>query len=617
MEMSPRALARAISVAMPATSNAEPSTAGHAARDHVNAWPETAKKASHASVASDWVHATMTIGGIARARPLTTANWAACVSVAPSECRNQLRSARPNASEDGEADARAEAAGAAHGHGLAEMGGWMEQRNAAQHGGAWPAGKALHHLLGAAAERALGRGRLERLRRQLAAPVGVLEAGDDLARAPADGVAILAQRGQIDRARELGDFRARHADPEVAARHAEPLGPRVVEDLRPARNQPIDDDVFGARDVPHQPRERVQVLTRPHTHLRVADAAERALGRGDGVAAHRDRLHRRMLREKELLGVHSFSSVGCGHHGVTGGGICDVVVVVGRDRPAHADGADDAAGVDERHTALAEHELILAERGNVVREQHALREALLEIARGRAKAGRRVRLGPRDLGRHPERAVHALAHDQVSRLIDHGDGDLETQLLRALEAALDARAREIARDRAHDRSTQISSFSRRTGYVGTDAPRPGNTHWPVRTSYIQPRHGHASRAPDSLPSLSGPPLCAQTSARACTWSPMRTSTTRVAPASTSLGCPTVTSASAATRIAVTAPLSGRTRDAGRSCTASASRSPAAPAPAPARACRACPSGVPRSGSRARRAPRRLRCGSRRTPPRGR
>src|SRR5207247_6939396 len=51
---------------------------------------------------------------------------------------------------------------------------------------------------------------------------------------------------------------------------------------------------------------------------------------------------------------------------------------------------------------------------------------------------------------------------------------------------------------------------------GTAAPRPGKTHCPVRTSYIQPCHGHASRAPDSFPALSGPPLWAQTSPSACT-----------------------------------------------------------------------------------------------------
>src|SRR5207237_10273959 len=310
-------------------------------------------------------------------------------------------------------------------------------------------------------------------------------------------------------------------------------------------------------------------------------------------------------------------SVGCRHHGMAGGGVRDVVIVVGRNRAAHAHGADDATIVDEGHATLAEDEFVLAQRGDVVGEEHALGEALLEIAGGRAKAGGRVGFGPGDLRRDPEGAVHALAHDQVPRLIDDGDGDLEAELLCTLEAALDAGAGEIARDRAHDTSTQISSFSRRTGYVGTAAPRPGKTHCPVRTSYIQPCHGHASREPDSFPALSGPPLWAQTSPSACTRSPMRTSTTRVAPASTNVGCPTATSASAATRIAVTAPLSGRTRGAGRSCTASASPSPVAPAPTPARAARAYPSGARRSGSRARRGSRRPRCEWRRTPPRGR
>src|SRR2546426_7072599 len=103
MEMSPRALARAISVAMPVTRTEEPSTAGHAAGDHVNAWPEAAKNTSHASVATACVHATMTMGGIACARPLTTANWAACVRAAPSERTNQLRRVRSDEVDDGDA----------------------------------------------------------------------------------------------------------------------------------------------------------------------------------------------------------------------------------------------------------------------------------------------------------------------------------------------------------------------------------------------------------------------------------------------------------------------------------------------------------------------------------
>ena len=46
------------------------------------------------------------------------------------------------------------------------------------------------------------------------------------------------------------------------------------------------------------------------------------------------------------------------------------------------------------------------------------------------------------------------------------------------------------------------------------APRAGNAHWPVRTSNIQPCQGQVSRVPLSLPSLSGPPRCVQTSPQA-------------------------------------------------------------------------------------------------------
>src|SRR5882762_1117298 len=299
---------------------------------------------------------------------------------------------------------------------------------------------------------------------------------------------------------------------------------------------------------------------------------------------------------------------------MAGGGVGDRVVVVGRDRAADADGADHVARVDERHPALAEDELVLAQRRDVVGEEHAFGEALLEIERGGAKAGGGIGLGARDLRGHPERPVHALADDQMPGLVHHRDRHLEAELLRALDAALDAGARLIARDAAHDTSTRTSSSSTRTGYDGTAAPRPGNTHRPVRTSYIQPCHGHASRMPDSLPALSGPPRWAQTSPSAWTWSPTRTRTTRVPSACTSVGRPGVRSAGAI-RISLTRLLSGRTRGAGRSCTASASPSPAAPAPA--RAAPACRSGTRRSGSRARREPRRPRCGSRRTPPRDR
>src|SRR2546422_4912757 len=102
---------------------------------------------------------------------------------------------------------------------------------------------------------------------------------------------------------------------------------------------------------------------------------------------------------------------------------------------------------DERHTALAEDELVLAERGDVVGEEHPLGEALLEIERGGAEPGGGVGLGARDLRRHPERAVHPLADDEVPGLVHHRDRHLEAERVRLLEPALDARARQIARDR--------------------------------------------------------------------------------------------------------------------------------------------------------------------------
>jgi hypothetical protein len=79
--------------------------------------------------------------------------------------------------------------------------------------------------------------------------------------------------------------------------------------------------------------------------------------------------------------------------------------------------------------APAEDEPIVAERGDVVGEDLAsLVEPLLEVERRRAEGRRRVGLRPGDLGRHPERAVHAVAGDEVARVVHDGDGDLEVLL---------------------------------------------------------------------------------------------------------------------------------------------------------------------------------------------
>ena len=77
IEMSPRALARASRPLIPITRRDEAAMAGQAAPGGTNAWPETRKKTTHAAQATPWVHATITSGGISRARPLTTANCTA------------------------------------------------------------------------------------------------------------------------------------------------------------------------------------------------------------------------------------------------------------------------------------------------------------------------------------------------------------------------------------------------------------------------------------------------------------------------------------------------------------------------------------------------------------
>src|SRR5439155_5227722 len=123
---------------------------------------------------------------------------------------------------------------------------------------------------------------------------------------------------------------------------------------------------------------------------------------------------------------------------VPGGGIGDRVIVVGGNRAAHPDGADDPLADDQRYRALAEDEPVVAERGDVVGGELALAEPLFEIERRRAERRRRVGLRAGDLGRHPERAVHPIAGDQMPGVVDDGDRHLEAERLRPSDAALDA-----------------------------------------------------------------------------------------------------------------------------------------------------------------------------------
>src|SRR2546425_10783224 len=61
---------------------------------------------------------------------------------------------------------------------------------------------------------------------------------------------------------------------------------------------------------------------------------------------------------------------------VAGRCVGDRVVVLGGGGAADTDGADDGAGLPDRHAALSQDEGIVAERGPVVGERHGRAEAL-------------------------------------------------------------------------------------------------------------------------------------------------------------------------------------------------------------------------------------------------
>ena len=60
----------------------------------------------------------------------------------------------------------------------------------------------------------------------------------------------------------------------------------------------------ASRNVPHGPRQRVEVLAWAHTHLLVGQAGEGALHRRHPVAAHGGRVHRGMLIQEQLTSIH-------------------------------------------------------------------------------------------------------------------------------------------------------------------------------------------------------------------------------------------------------------------------------------------------------------------------
>jgi hypothetical protein len=135
-------------------------------------------------------------------------------------------------------------------------------------------------------------------------PVRGREGGDDIPRAAADRVAIVAQGADVDLPGQLGHLGAGHADAEVAPADAEPPLPRVVEDLGAPGEGAVDHDVLGPRDVPHEPGQRVEVLARARPHLVVGEAAEGPLGQRGPVAAHRGGVHGAVLLQEEIARVH-------------------------------------------------------------------------------------------------------------------------------------------------------------------------------------------------------------------------------------------------------------------------------------------------------------------------
>src|SRR5215471_7270141 len=91
--------------------------------------------------------------------------------------------------------------------------------------------------------------------------------------------------------------------------------------------------------------------------------------------------------------------------GVARRGLRDHVVVVGGHGARHPDGAQESAIGHERHSALAEHELVAPQPRDVAGEELARAEARLEVERRRPEGGRGVGLGAGDLRRHPERPI--------------------------------------------------------------------------------------------------------------------------------------------------------------------------------------------------------------------
>src|SRR5262249_3756215 len=86
------------------------------------------------------------------------------------------------------------------------------------------------------------------------------------------------------------------------------LHPRVVENLAPACEHGIQEDVLGAGHVPEDPGDRVEVLAGPHPELLLAEAVEYPLDGGGLVAGDVDGVHGAVLGQEQIAHVHGGSS---------------------------------------------------------------------------------------------------------------------------------------------------------------------------------------------------------------------------------------------------------------------------------------------------------------------
>src|SRR4029450_133872 len=144
----------------------------------------------------------------------------------------------------------------------------------------------------------------------LTLPVLGLEAADQLARALAHRIAILAERVDVDRLGEIADLGALHADAEVSPSDAEALHPGLVEDLGAPGEHRIEEDVLRSRDMPDDPGDGVEVLAGADAHLLVAEPVEHPLGGETLVAADAGGVHGAVLRQKQITHIHAGSPRG-------------------------------------------------------------------------------------------------------------------------------------------------------------------------------------------------------------------------------------------------------------------------------------------------------------------